>query len=234
LKTIGIVGGIGPESTIEYYRYILAAAAERQRDGAIPSIIINSIDVNKLLALAGANQLGQLTAYLLEAVNALARAGAHCGLLASNTPHIVFDDVQRQSPIPLISIVEAVCEEAKKQGLKKPVLFGTRITMRGRFYPEVFSKAGLDLAVPSLEEQDYIHGKYVNELLQGIFLPETRAGLLDVVAQLKERKGIDSVILGGTELPLILRDSMACGIPLLDTAKIHARSIVNYASNEPH
>jgi aspartate racemase len=229
VKMIGIVGGIGPESTIAYYRHILAAYRERRGDDGAPSIVINSIDVRKMLGLIGENQLPQVTDYLLDAVNALARAGAGCALLASKTPHIVFDEIQRRSPIPLVSIVQATCDAVKAMGLLKPGLLGTRFTMQGRFYQNVFHREGLALALPSTHEQDYIHGKYINELLNGILLPETRKGLLDVIARLKEREGIDGVILGGTELPLILSASSACDIPLLDTAQIHARSIVAYA-----
>lgn len=232
VKTIGLVGGIGPESTVEYYRCILAAASEQNPGEGAPSIFINSIDVNRLLGLAGANELGKLADYLTEAVEVLARAGAHCGLLASNTPHIVFDEVQRRSPIPLISIVRATFDAARAQGLKKLGLFGTRFTMQGRFYPEVFSRQGLGLAVPSPDEQEYIHDKYINELLKSVFLPETHQGLLGIIERFKTREGLDGLILGGTELPLILRDGAASGIPLLDTTRIHARSIVAWASRE--
>jgi aspartate racemase len=229
LKTIGIVGGIGPESTIEYYRHILAAYREQKGEDSAPSIFINSIDVRKMLGMIAAQDLAGTTAYLVEAVNTLARAGAGYGLLAANTPHIVFDQIQRQSPIPLISIVEATCAAVKALGLKKPGLLGTRFTMQGNFYQEIFRREGVALAIPAPEDQDYIHGKYMNELLKCVLLPETRAGLLETISRLKDREGIDGVILGGTELPLILRDSSACGIPLLDTTQIHARSIVTCA-----
>ncbi|HLQ52226.1 MAG TPA: amino acid racemase, partial [Terriglobales bacterium] len=146
--------------------------------------------------------------------------------LAANTAHIVFDEVCRQSPIPLISIVQATCDAAKIRGLKKLGLFGTRFTMQGRFYPEVFSKEGIALAVPNQEEQAYIHDKYMSELIPGIFLPETRERLLAIVEALKKREGIEALILGGTELPLILRDATASCIPFLDTTKIHVESAI--------
>src|SRR5579864_4666898 len=135
MKTLGIIGGIGPESTIQYYRAIIAAYRERH-DRDDPSIINNSIGVNKLLALVGANQLAALTDLVSVEIDRLARAGADFALMASNTPHIVFDQLQRRSPIQLVSIVEATAEAAKAQGLKKVGLFGTRFTMNGRFYPE--------------------------------------------------------------------------------------------------
>jgi aspartate racemase len=119
MKTLGIIGGIGPESTIVYYRSILATYREQKPDGSAPSILINSIDLTKMLALIGKDQLTEVTDYLVEEVKRLARAGADFGLLAANTLHVVFDDAQRQSPIPLISIVKAACEEARHLGLKK-------------------------------------------------------------------------------------------------------------------
>jgi len=226
MKTVGMIGGIGPESTIAYYRLIVALYREQKPDGSYPSLIINSIDMKKMLMLIEANDLSTLTEYLVSEVEALARAGAECGLLAANTPHIVFDDIQRRSPIALLSIVQATCDAAKAQGLTKLGLFGTRFTMHGRFYSEVFAREGMTLAPPGDDEQAYIHDKYMNELLHGIIRPETRARLLAIVEQLKQREHIQGLILGGTELPLILRDDTSTGIPFLDTTEIHARALV--------
>lgn len=226
VKTVGIVGGIAPESTIEYYRSIIASYRKHSSVGNYPSIIINSINLRRMLDLIAANELAAVTEDLLGAIEKLARAGADFAVLASNTPHIIFDELRPRSPLPLISIVEATCAEAETLGLKRVGLFGTRFTMQGRFYPDVFSRAGIRIIVPNEAEQDYIHERYMNELVNGIFVPETKKRLLEIVDQLKERSGIDGVILGGTELPLILRDAEHNGIPFLDTTKIHVRSIV--------
>jgi aspartate racemase len=229
VKTIGIIGGLGPESTIEYYRLIIASYAERRPDGSYPSIIINSIDLTRLLDLVGANELVKLTQFLTSEVQRLARAGAECGLIAANTPHIVFDELRRQSPIPLISIVEATCEAAKALRLRKLGLFGARFTMQGRFYPDVFSKQGIAIVVPDESDQAFIHHIYFSELVKGIVLPETRERLGTIVDRLKERDGIQGLILGGTELSLILRDPIFRDIPVLDTTKIHVKAIVEEA-----
>ncbi len=226
MKTLGIVGGVGPESTIEYYRTIIALYRARKMDGSYPPLIINSIDLKKELDLATANDLAGMTEYLRAEVEKLARAGADFGLIAANTPHIVFDDLQPRSPIPLISIVEAACKAAQARGLKKLGLFGTRFTMQGSFYPKVFSREGIELVVPDPKDQDYIHDKYMNELVPGKFLPETRENLLAIVDRLKGKIDIDGIILAGTELPLILRDETHNGIPFLDTMKIHAEAAV--------
>ena len=226
MKTVGIIGGIGPESTVEYYRCIISSYREQKQDGGYPRIIINSIDMKKMLDLIGDSHLPEAAAYLLEEVRKLALAGADFGLLASNTPHIVFDDLRLRSPIPLISIVEVTCQACKKLGLKRAGLFGTRFTMQGRFYADVFDREGIALVVPAPEEQAYIHQKYMGELVQGVILPETREGLLAIVARLKRQEGIDSLILGGTELPLILRDAGNQGIPFLDTTRLHVEAAV--------
>ncbi len=173
-----------------------------------------------------ANNLTGMADYLVEEIGKLARAGATFGLISANTPHIVFDNVASKSPIPLISIVEATCAAAKARELNRLALFGTRYTMQATFYPKVFSREGIELLVPAPEDQAYIHDKYLNELVSGEFLPETRAGLLAIVDRLKESSDIDGVILAGTELPLILRDSQHNGIPFLDTTEIHCKAAV--------
>ena len=226
MKVIGIIGSIAPESTIEYYRLIIALYRERKHDGSSPPIIINSIDLKKLLELVGTQKLAEVTEYLLGEVTRLARAGADLGLLASNTPHIVFEDIRRHSPIPLISIVEATCQATQALGLNRVGLFGTRFTMQGRFYPEVFSRQGITLVVPGLDDQDYIHDKYMSELAIGVFRSDTREQLLAIVDRLAEREAIQGLILGGTELPLILRDVAHRGIPFLDTTRIHVERAV--------
>ena len=226
MKMLGIIGGVGPESTIEYYQNIIALYRERQRDGSYPEFIINSVDLKKGLDFMAANNLTGMADYLLEEIGKLARAGANFGLISANTPHIVFDQVASKSQIPLISIVEATCASAKARGLRRLALFGTRFTMQGTFYPKVFSREGIELVVPDPKEQDYLHDKYLNELVPGKFLPETRVGLLAIVDRVKAKSDIDGVILAGTELPLILRDDSHNGIPLLDTTKIHCEAAV--------
>jgi len=254
MKTVGIIGGIGPESTIEYYRGIIALYRERQSGTGVrgprrgspagvldppvnnhahdplatnyPQIILNSINLTILLGFIMGNELAQATDLLVNELQTLARAGVDFGVIAAGTPHIVFDQVRERSPIPLISIVEATCEAAARLNLKKIALFGTRFTMQGRFYPKVFSRAGITLAMPEADEQEYIHDKYMNDLVHGIVLPETRARLLLILDKMKERDGVEALILGGTELSLIIKDTEHNGLPILDTTKIHVARIV--------
>src|SRR2546430_16822328 len=216
MKTVGIIGGIGPESTIEYYRFIIDGYRKRKTDGSYPSIVINSIDLNKLIGWMNGRELDAAADYLSVEIEKLARAGVDFVVLAANTPHIVFDQIRERSPLPLISIVEATRDKALALGLQRPGLFGTRFTMQGRFYPEVFKRAGLPIILPNESEQAFIHEKYMGELLNNVFLPETREGLFAIADRMNEIDHIDGLILGGTELPLILRDEKRCAIPLLD------------------
>jgi aspartate racemase len=226
MKTLGIIGGLGPESTIDYYGRIITLYRERTGDGSYPQFIINSVNLKKGLDFMDANNLTGMADYLVEEIGKLVLAGATFGLISANTPHIVFDQVASRSSIPLISIVDATCRAVKAKKLKRLALFGTRYTMQATFYPKVFSREGIELLLPDPEDQKYIHDKYLNELVSGKFLPATRAGLLAIVDRLKTGSDIDGVILAGTELPLILRDSEHNGIPLLDTTEIHCEAAV--------
>jgi aspartate racemase len=224
-RIVGIIGGIAPESTIDYYRRIIAACRERTGDGSYPAILIDSIDLTKMLRLAATDREG-LVSYLVDEVKRLQRAGAELGAFASNTPHLVFDEVQRASSIPLVSIVRAACDGATARGLRRVALLGTRFTMTGAFYPAVFDAANVSLVTPSPEEQEYVHDTYMNDLIAGRFEDPTRARFVRIIRGLKEREGIDGVVLAGTELPLLLRDVAIDGVEMLDTTALHVAAIV--------
>jgi aspartate racemase len=221
MRTLGIIGGTGPETTIEYYRRLISAYRERSLEGRAPSLIINSIDSKKLIDLITTNELTQVADYLAAEVERLAQAGAGRALIAANTPHLVFDEVQSRSSIPMLSIVTATCEAAVAAGLRRLALFGTRFTMQAAFFPDIFKSRQIVIVVPNEAEQAYIHDKYMNELFAGTILPETRERLLGIAQAMKEREGVDGLILGGTELSLILREPIAAGLPVLDTTQIH-------------
>jgi aspartate racemase len=226
MKIPGIIGGLGPESTIEYYRLLIAAYRTRTGDGSYPQMVVNNLDMQRMIRLVTANDLAGVTAYLLAEIHRLARAGADFGVIAANTPHLVFPALQAQSPIPLLSIVEVTCRAAGKLGLKRLGLFGAKFTMAGRFYPDVFERAGIALVSPTPAEQDYIHERYMGELVQGIIRPETKAGLLAIAERMRVEDRIGGLILGGTELPLILGDVKDAGMPFLDTTQLHVEAIV--------
>jgi len=226
MKTLGIVGGLGPESTIDYYRSIIASYQARKPGEGSPHIIINSLDVDKGIAMLDAGRLDQLANYIAEGVDVLALAGADFGCIAANSPHLVFDEVQRRSTIPLLSIVRATSAQAKNRGLKKVALLGTGFTMRASFYPEEFQRAGIALVIPAEKEREYIHRAYLGELLKNQFLPQTRTEILQIAQRMKNEDGVEAVVLAGTELPLLLRDS-GSPIEFLDTTVIHVEALVD-------
>jgi aspartate racemase len=224
-KLIGIIGGIGPESTIDYYRLFVSIYREHRPDG-YPPVLINSIDLAKALKLVSSGDLEGLTAYMLEEIHRLARAGATHGLLSSNTPHIVFDQIEDSSPIPLISIVETACRAAVERKLKRVGLFGTRFTMQGGFYQKEFAREGIEVAIPESGDQKFIHDTYLSELVNGVVRPETRTRYITIARRMKAEQGIEALILGGTELPLLLRGAIDIGVALLDTAHLHVERAV--------
>lgn len=207
---------------------MIAAYRERSPEGRAPSLVINSIDNKKLIDLVTANELTLMADYLTAEVERLARAGAGAALIAANTPHLVFDEVQSRSPIPMLSIVTAARDAAVAAGLRRLALFGTRFTMQAPFFPGIFQGRQIAIVVPNGAEQVYIHDKYMSELFVGTILPETRERLLEIVRAMKERESIDGVILGGTELSLILREPTAAGLPVLDTTQIHVDVAVEW------
>src|ERR1035437_2998425 len=226
MKLPGIIGGVGPESLVEYYRLIVPAYWARTGDGSYPPMVVNSINMQWMLQLITANELGELTTFLLDEIERLARAGADFGALASNTPHLVFPALQARSPIPLLSIIEVTCRAAERLGLKRLGLFGSRFTMAGRAYPDVFARAGIALVSPTVAEQTFIHEKYMAELIFGDIRPETKAAFLAIAERMRTENGIAGLILGGTELPLILGDVKHAGMPFLDTTQLHVNAIV--------
>jgi aspartate racemase len=225
-KTVGVIGGIGPESTIDYYRALIAEYRDTSGDSAYPSIVVNSIDLTRLLDSVTSGDLDGLTDYLLAELQRLADAGADFALLASNTPHLVFDRLLARTPVPLISIVETACRAAQGLGVRRAALFGTRFTMEAGFYDKVFARAGVLIVVPGADERAFIHEKYLEELVVGVFRPETREALLAIAHRLRREEHADALVLGGTELPLLLRGLEVPGLPFIDTARLHVKAAV--------
>ena len=224
MKTIGLIGGLGPESTVDYYRSLINTYHARHPDADPLSIIINSVNMQYALRCTREDRLQDLAEFLLLELQKLAAAGADFALITANTPHLVFDEVEQRSPLPLISIVQATAERATQSGFKRLGLLGTRFTMQANFYPDVFARNQMQIYVPEENDQTYIHEKYFGELVKGVFPDETRDKLCEIIARVKDRHGIQAAILGGTELPLILQGGEAAGVPLLDTTRIHVEA----------
>ena len=220
------MGGIAPPSTIDYYRQLTARYRALSPTGSWPSIVIDSVDAGRFFGLLETGDRAAMIEFLLVELGRLARAGADLGIFASNSPHLVFDEVARRSPIPLVSIVEEAAAVAEAGGFRKVGLLGARFTMDGGFYQEVFGRRGIAVVVPEAEDRAYVHERYFAELVEGQFRDETRAGIAAVVERMKARDSIEAVILGGTELPLLFRDSAVSTVPMLDTTSIHVEAVI--------
>jgi aspartate racemase len=223
MRRIGIVGGLGPESTVDYYRTMISEC-HGMKVGRVPEIIIYSLNLKEFPPIA---QRQAIAKWLLHALQSLHRAGADFAIISANTPHIVFDEVRAVSPLPLLSIVEETEKAVKALGLKKVGLLGTRVTMSSDFYQRVFSSDDISIAVPTQSEQAYIEDKLASEIMFNKIHEDTRQGLLNIAKRMVDEDGIQGLILGCTELPLILvRDEF--GIPFLNTTQIHVRSAIRY------
>lgn len=231
MKTIGVLGGLGPESTTDYYKEIISVFNKNYPHLPYPEIIIYSTDIKQLMEFVKNSHWNGLTQWLLQKITSIHNAGADFAAIASNTPHIVFDQLKKLSPVPLISIVEQTSKTALDMGLKNIGLMGTKLTMTSDFYKAPFIKKNMSVFVPSEKEQDLIHHRLFSEIELGIIKDTTRSELLEIVKQMIKRHKIDSLILGCTELPLILTKS-EFNIPFLNTASIHCKSIIDYCLND--
>lgn len=224
MTIVGLVGGLGPESTIDYYRRILDLWRKHDPTTS-PAIVIDSLDVDVALRLVATDRAA-LTEYLASSLRRLRGAGVDFIAMTANTPHIVFDELVQQSPIPMVSIVETCADEAKRRGLRRMALLGTRFTMQASFYPTVFARHGMTVIAPNDDDRTWVHDKYVGELLKGNFQDATREQFVALIGRLRDAHQLDGIILGGTELPLLLKSPVIAGIPVLDTTELHVAAIV--------
>jgi len=224
MARVGLVGGLGPESTVDYYRRVIDGWKQKNPTGT-PSIVIDSIDAQQTLRLSRDDRAG-LIGYLMASLKRLEGADVDFAALTANTPHLVFDDLAARSSLPLISIVEICAQEARRRGYSRVGLLGTIFTMDAPFYPSVFSRYAVEVVTPPPVEKAWLHDKYVTELLEGVFLDDTRQRVNEIVAGLKRDQGVDAVVLGGTELPLLVRGDIVGGVPALDTTQLHVEAIV--------
>jgi aspartate racemase len=232
MKILGMIGGTGPESTVEYYRRLIAAYHARVSESGAPPVIINSVDNKDLVKWFTDHDLAPVINFLAAEIERLARAGVDFALIAAVTPHLVFDELQQGARIPLLSIVEAAADAAAAAGLRRLALFATRFTMQATLFPAAFARRGMTIVVPNEEEQEFIHEKYLGELFVGAILDETRTAFIDIAETMKQRNNIDGLILGGTELSLILREPTTAGLPVLDTTQIHVEAAIEWMLRE--
>ena len=228
MKKIGIIGGLGPEATIDYYKEIINAFKNEKGDLNYPEIIIYSVNMSEFLSLMKEKKYDQVTTLLLEKIEGLKRTGAEFAVLSANTPHLLFDRIKEKCGIPMISIVEATCNESLKRGYKRTGLFGTGFTMEASFFTDIFKEQGIDVIMPDKKDRDLINHRLFSEIELGIFKDDTRLMLIGIIEKMVQEQHIDSLILGCTEFPLILKESSYAGIPMLNTTKIHVDAIVKY------
>jgi aspartate racemase len=227
MKTIGLVGGTTWFSTIDYYRYINQAVNEKQGGDEAAEMVLYSVNYGEIKKLTLENNWDAIASIISGAAMKLEGAGATLILLGANTMHNVFDKVEAAVTVPLIHIADAVAEEIKAKGLKTVALLGTRYTMQLNFFKDRLVRFGITVLVPDEEEIEVINAAIYDELGKGILLPETKQKFIAVIKNLKE-KGAEGVILGCTEIPLLIKPEDS-SIPTFDTTLIHARAAVDFA-----
>lgn len=223
MKKLGMIGGTGPESTIEYYKQIEYGVYERT--GSFPELIIESLSVYDVLDYCDKKDYKGLTEYLLHGFSCLKDARADFACLTGITPHIVFEEVRSKAAIPLISILETACAYAGSHGCDKIGLLGTYPTMSGSFVQDTFRREGIEVVTPTEAEMRFIGGKIESELELGKIIPETQERLCEIVSRMATEDHIQAVALGCTELPLILDDRYTA-VPCIDVMKIHVDRLI--------
>lgn len=226
MRKLGLVGGMGPESTIPYYHDIVYGVKDRVGKEFFPNIAIESVNVFDVLRLCSEQKYNELTDYLTNAINNLVRSGADFVALSANTPHIVFDKLQEKATVPLVSIIEATRDEAIQLNIRKLGLLGTIFTMTGEFFKKPFQNSDIEIVIPTEEEMEFVNMKISSELELGIVKEETLRSFQKIIERMKEDDGIEAIILGCTELPLLLNDEVS-PVPCLDTMKIHIKTLID-------
>jgi len=225
MKKIGIVGGLGPESTVDYYRGIIEAFKPTYEQLGYPEIGIESVDLRSFTVDAQEGAWDKIASMISIRFEILRRGGAELGAIASNTPHKVFDQVQQSTSLPLLSIVDAARDHAVQLGGKTLCLLGTKFTMESDFYQKAFHEAGLHVVVPNPEEIDYIHEKLYSEIEFGVIKRSTKNRFVSIIDRIAADHNIEGVILGCTELPLLLKPE-DFSLHYIDTTSIHIAKIV--------
>ena len=231
MKKIGLVGGTGPESTVMYYK-ILNSEIDRITEGkAMPDIAIESVNFTRAWEYVSEGKYDLLADYLYEKLDSLAQGGSEVISLTAVTMHVVYDELAARFNKPLISIPKAVAEDAVAKGIKRIGLLGTIFTMEKDYMKKDLRDAGIEVFVPSEEDRKLVASRIYEELERGIVKETTLKELQGVISRMKEQEGIEGVILGCTELPLIL-NSANCPVACLDAVEIHIRKLIELSLRE--
>ncbi len=230
MKTLGLIGGTGWVSTVEYYRIINQQINERLGGLSSAKMLLYSVNQQEFRPATDQAGLHEFADYLTGVAKRLETAGADCLLLCANTPHMAADLVQKEIGIPLIHIAEVTAKAILKKNMKTVGLLGTKFTMEQPFYKERLAKFGIATLVPEESEREYIHRTIMTELEKAILKDETRKRYLEIIDSLVKR-GAEGVILGCTEIPLLIKQS-DCAIPVFDTTELHAMAAVEFALSD--
>ena len=225
MKKIGLVGGTGPESTLMYYKE-LNTRIDRMTNGAeMPDIAVESVNFRRAWGYVSAGEYGLLADYLAEKVNSLRAGGAEVISLTAGTMHIVLEDLLRKTQVPLVSIPRAVCREAQARGYRKIGLLGTIFTMEQDYMKTDFREAGIEVVIPGKADRELVAKRILEELENGIVKESTLKEFQEIIRGMRDRDGIEAVVLGCTELPMILNPDN-CPVPCLDSVEIHINELI--------
>lgn len=227
MKKIGIIGGLSAESTIEYYKIIVREYNKIMGDSSSPLLVIDSLDLEELRSLAEEDKWEEVFKIIYQSVKDLEKVRVELIILATNTIHKIFDKLKKKAKVPMISIMDATAEAIKKQNIKKVGLLGTIFTMQSDFYQNAFLKHNLEIIVPDQEDQEFVNKVIWEELTYHILKPESKKCYLEVIERLRE-KGAEGIILGCTEIPLLIQQEDT-QIPIFDTTSLHALAALNFA-----
>ena len=228
MKKIGLVGGTGPESTLMYYKE-LNTRIDRMTNGTeMPDIAVESVNFRRAWGYVSAGEYGLLADYLAEKVNSLHAGGAEVISLTAGTMHIVLEDLLRKTQVPLVSIPRAVCREAQARGYRKIGLLGTIFTMEQDYMKTDFREAGIEVVIPDKADRELVAKRILEELENGIVKESTLKEFQEIIRGMRDRDGIEAVVLGCTELPLILNPDN-CPVPCLDSVEIHINELIRLA-----
>jgi len=230
MKTIGLIGGMSWESTAVYYRRINESVRALRGGLHSAEIALRSLDFNRVVELQKAGRWEDAGTLLGEAGAGLARGGAACVLICTNTMHLVSEPVARLSGVPLIDIIDETAAALKADGRRNPLLLATRYTMEHGFYAERMARHGISVTVPECDARGIVHDIIFDELCQGLVEDGSRRLYLDIIEQSRAR-GVDSVILGCTEISLLV-DPNSLPLPGYDSTAIHADAAVRFALAE--
>ena len=225
MKKAGIIGGIGPASTLDYYTGIIEGYRKVKGDAVYPLITIESIDMFTMIDALAAGDYDKMADQLLGAAENLANAGADFVAMASNTPHIIWDRLQGKTRVPLISIVEATSDAILAHQYKKVLVLGTKFTMRSGLYDIPLRQRGIEAMAPEAADIERLGNIVYPNLENGIVIPQDKAEMIRISEEYITRYDIDAVVLGCTEIPLMIREG-DFSVPVINTVKVHVDAIV--------